>query len=377
MSVMWRVIDVMGALWAKHDTTAALTALETLWPDRTPDRASQIAGHGFDLALGARRPSEASRWAERIIRVSDDSVAETLRVAEAFARAPGFADSGAVRSRALFAAIDGRDAVAPRLTETTTEHAVRNRAFRARTLSALGRSLLALGRTRAGFDTLSVATATGWDLSSIRTMRSAAFTLRDSATGWTMTGRWMADPSVAAKVRDSITALAVTALGTRAWGAVLEEQRKIFASRVLETSFVRSPLGSPRLVDAYGTVRPLRTVAAGKVTAIVFSSRNCGWAIEDLAQMNAVAAEIKKRGAQLLFVIDDEAGPSPALTAFLAEHKVTVPVWFDVDHSMSKAFNNWGTPQYYILDAQGRSRFNAVSDAGEALVRVEALRVAQ
>ena len=60
--------------------------------------------------------------------------------------------------------------------------------------------------------------------------------------------------------------------------------------------------------------------------------------------------------------------PSPVFT--------TAP-YFDVDHTTSKAFNNWGTPSYYVIDKAGRSRFDAVSSAVDALVRAQALRLAE
>jgi len=144
---------------------------------------------------------------------------------------------------------------------------------------------------------------------------------------------------------------------------------------MLEDSRMQSLAGKPRLRDDQGRVQTLRELGAGRVTVVVFSSRSCGWALDDLDDLGDVARRLEKVGSRLVLVIEDEAGPSPALSAVLAEHKVQGPVYFDVDHSTSKAFNNWGTPMYFVLDDVGRLRFEEVTTAHDALVRAEAVRL--
>jgi len=75
--------------------------------------------------------------------------------------------------------------------------------------------------------------------------------------------------------------------------------------------------------------------------------------------------------------IVEEAGPSSALTAFLREKKVTMPVYLDAWHEASRAFNQWGTPYFYVVDANGRVRFDVSTSADEALARAEALRLSE
>ena len=72
-----------------------------------------------------------------------------------------------------------------------------------------------------------------------------------------------------------------------------------------------------------------------------------------------------------------EPGASPALAAFLAKSRVTGPVYFDARHEGSRAFNQWGTPNYFVLDGDGRVRFDVTSSADEVLARAEALRADQ
>jgi hypothetical protein len=51
-----------------------------------------------------------------------------------------------------------------------------------------------------------------------------------------------------------------------------------------------------------------------------------------------------------------------------------MPVYSDSKEDAWKAFNNWGTPQYYVLDQQGRIRFEGV-DMVDSVAQVQVLRM--
>ncbi len=46
-----------------------------------------------------------------------------------------------------------------------------------------------------------------------------------------------------------------------------------------------------------------------------------------------------------------------AARAFLREQKVTVPVYVDATGAARRAFDQWATPEYHVLDADGDVRF--------------------
>ncbi len=372
-ALQWRVIDVLTRLSAQLDTAAALRTLDTLWMQRTAGRAAQIAGIALPVAIGTARRDLADQWAARVLESSRSGMAAEASVADQFVRAPALAGEGMERMRHALASAAATDV--RRLMETTTRRDLRVAAVQRRVLASLGRALVASGATRAGLDTLSLAGSVGWDLQVIRALRTGSFDAGDSATGWSMTARLVADPSIPAGNRDALTGEATRALGTERWSALRAEGTRMFAQRMLEDSRIQSLAGAPRLRDGAGREQTLRAVAAGRVTVVAFWSRFCGWALEDLENLNDVAKRLDESGARMVLVLDDEPAPTPALTAFLAGRKVSTPVWFDVSHTTSKAFNNWGTPMYYVLDEAGRLRFNAVTTAKEALVRAEALRI--
>lgn len=376
-ALQWRLMDGMSALYQQHDTTAAFVLLDSLWNERAPDRAVQIAGTALDVAIATGRPSLIASWRARVHRVSSDTIATEVNFADKLSRTRALQPEGTARLRALLTMLRSPVADARRLTETKLRHEERTEQLRRVVLAALGRALVASGATKAGLDTLSLAARTGWDLAILRTIRNASFSAGDSATGWVMTARIVADPSVSSAQRDSLSSLGVRTLGPAQWAALERDGAVQFSQRMLSSAKTQSLAGSPRLRDATGTTRTLKELAANRVTVVAFWSRSCGWALDDLESLNATAKRLAKVGSQMLVIIDDEPGPSPDLTAFLSSKSVTTPVYFDIDHSASKAFNNWGTPDYYVLDADGRIRFTVVTTAVEALVRAEAVRLAQ
>jgi thiol-disulfide isomerase/thioredoxin len=145
---------------------------------------------------------------------------------------------------------------------------------------------------------------------------------------------------------------------------------------VLASGSTRSLAGGSavRLLDMRGETRELRTLADGKVTVVAFWSRFCGPAVEDLPKLNAAAARLGGAGVRVVGIVE-EASLSPELHAFLYAKHVTMPTYLDAWHEASRAFNQWSTPYYYILDPAGRVRFDVVNSADELLVRAEALRL--
>jgi peroxiredoxin len=351
-----------------------LRLLDALWDQRTPDRAAQIADQALRLAISTARVDAIDRWWSRVLSVSSDSVSAEIDFGDALSRSPALAQLGIERLRAIIPQMSQFEHDSRRLSETVAQREKRGAAQRRRVLSSLGRALVASGNSTAGLDTLTLAAKTGWDLSVFRAIRAASLSTGDSATAWTMTARLVADPSTTGQTRDSLTATAMSALGTARWAALQDDATRLFARRMLEGSTMQSLPGKPRLRAADGRELSLRDRLGGRVSVLVFWSRYCGWALDDLEALKNVAERLERQGSQLVIVIDDEPGPSAELTAFLKGHHVRVPVLFDVQHSTSKAFNNWGSPHYYVLDEAGRLRFPAVSSATEAMVRAVAVR---
>ena len=262
------------------------------------------------------------------------------------------------------------------LGETRAQQRERQAGAQRSLLASLGEALVAAGEHAAGLDTLALAVESGWDRDVLRAGRVAALAAGDTTAALAMAAGEAVDPRTDSSVVDSLRSLAESRIGSRAWQARLDEARGEFVRRVLASGATRSlARGTPvRLLDMEGTEHDLRALADGQVTVVAFWSRFCGPAVQDLPKLNATAARLARAGVRVIGIVG-ESSPSVELHAFLLDRHVTMPTYFDAWHEAGRAFNQWGTPYYYVLDPAGRQRFEVVTSADELLVRAEALRL--
>lgn len=124
-----------------------------------------------------------------------------------------------------------------------------------------------------------------------------------------------------------------------------------------------------------GTAQDLRALVRDQVTVVLFFSRFCGPAVNALPELQRVALQLAEEGVRMVMVME-ETEPSVALNAFLKQHNVAMPVVLDDAKTASQAFNQWGTPNAYVLDAKGRTMLAPTEDSDLLLVRAEAIRLA-
>ncbi len=140
--------------------------------------------------------------------------------------------------------------------------------------------------------------------------------------------------------------------------------------RTLRDATMRSLPDRIRLVTRDGATRTFREIANGRVTLVVMWDRYCGWAIQALPEIGRLSQTLEERGVAVVIVA--EQPPSDDLYEFVRERGVTQPLYHDTRREATKAFNSWGTPEYFITDKRGRIRFE-YTDLVSALRQVEAL----
>jgi thiol-disulfide isomerase/thioredoxin len=363
----------VDSLRRTHDTLGTLATLERLWAEAPSGRRGQVAWYAAGIARNGSDTLLIRRWTNRWIAGDRDPQARERSVAIDLTRLPAFRDDAMARVRSALAALDTLAPSSRGLTETAAQQRARQATIQRRLLAALGRALVESGQTAAGLDTLALAVRTGWNVDVFRTVQTASLTAGDTATARTMAARIAVDPRTPTVASDSLRrVVGAAAVG---WPARLEEARADFVRRMLADAPTRSLVGTVELTDAGGHTYKLRDLARGRVTVVAFWSRYCGPSLEDLPRLQAVADRLGAGGVKIVSVVG-ESGPSPELTTFLREHRVTMPTYFDRQHQVSRAFNQWGTPYYYVLDAEGRIRFDVTTSAETMLARAEALRLA-
>ena len=115
----------------------------------------------------------------------------------------------------------------------------------------------------------------------------------------------------------------------------------------------------------------LAALTRSKTALVIFWSRHCGYAIEALPEIRALIKRLAVAGTPVVFVMDES--PSAALDSVIAEKQITWPVYYDTRTMLGNAMRNFGTPNYYVLDAAGRIRFVGVETIQDLYGRLEAV----
>jgi hypothetical protein len=371
-AVQWRLLGVLDSLRTQHDTIHAFRRLDALWTSAPRDRQRQIANYATSIALDAADTTRITLWTTRLVDGERDPRATARWVATRFASVPALRAEGIQRLRAELDSLSDLTPSDRALDETLAQQRDRHAASRRRLLATLGQAYVAAGNYAAAREPLAEAAASGWNLDVFRAVRAASLAAGDTARALTMEARVAVDPRTTPAFADSVRPAAERVLGAAGWHSALDSARVQFVTRMLATASPRSLHGDARLLDLDGREHSLKGLTDGHVAVIAFWSRFCGPAIENLPDMDAMAAHLGRTGVRVVSIVD-EAIPSAALKAFLLEKHVTTPTYLDAWHEAGRAFNQWGTPDYYVVDSDGRIRFSSTNSADEALARAEAL----
>ena len=353
------------------DTATALAALESLWPDVAADRATQIASAALTLLPPPRaNASDLLRWSDRLV-AADSSPATARFVAAKLLASPAWRDEGKRRLRAEIARLAVARHQLRLLDESQADYTERLARSQRLALAQLGRALADDGAHRAALDTLALASAAGWDPAVFNSVRETSLRVGDSTTARVMAARISADPGTRPARRDSLQAQGVAHVGTAAWAQLMRDAQRELATRVMAGA-KRRVLPDITLRALDGTRTALRSLLAPQVTVVVFWSTECGPAVDALAEIQAAATALAARGIRTITVVE-QSQPTAALREVLRTKAFTLPVYLDAGGSAGSAFNNWGTPSMYLLDAKGNVMFGATSDMESVVLRAEAM----
>jgi hypothetical protein len=350
-AVQLRAIHIMRTRYP--DSVAMLRGLDSLWDEVGPAH-DQLVQQGLAAARRVRDPEAIRRWVARYLRMNPRSAGGVAALA--------LADDPALRPyamqllRAELARLQSPDD-RQRFGITRAEFRTVRDGGAARVLSVLGRLLLADGQARAALDTLSLASEAPavWDANVFLLAGRARLQAGDTAGAVRLLARVAVDPGVDAARRDSLAAQGAASVGAAGWNAALETARGEMRDRVLARSVQRPVPRRARLVSPGGAVVPLSDVIGEGAAVVVFWSRHCGPALEAVEGINRLAATLRAGGVRL--VVMTEEGPSAAFAADVRELGLAVPIHHDTRREAAHGFRSSGTPGYFVLDSEGRIRF--------------------
>jgi peroxiredoxin len=125
----------------------------------------------------------------------------------------------------------------------------------------------------------------------------------------------------------------------------------------------RVEVGRP--VPAYSTVSlegDSVSLAAqkGKVVLVNIWATWCHPCREEIPELIAVRAKYQARGLELIGVSVDTDGYDDAIRTFMADYKMTFPIWRDPDERISTQFLAVGVPATFLIDRDGILRWRKV-----------------
>ncbi len=338
-------------LYARHTRKelprdALYQELERTWP-ATHDAPLDLA-----LAFLSRTDSAARilRWVDRAReRHPARDGAETLL------RFPALRDEGLRRLRARIAHQRALPDEERGLFQTREQFRASMGAEIRAGYAELGTALVEGGNRRGGLDTLALAVAGGWEPRTFRAVAGLRLAAGDTAGALPLLARVAADPATPPAFADSALRRLGGTVDADRWRAALGAAAEEMQRGVLAGSVSRAlPVGI-RLTAADGTARDLREIASGGPAVVVFWSRSCGPALVALPEITRTARRLAERNVRLVLVTEEL--PSAAFRDFWRSHPDAPPVWHDTRREARRALGSFGTPQYFVLDASGRLRF--------------------
>jgi len=362
-----RAVAIWSRLWKDKDSLRALADMDRLWDDVGPAHGT-VATLGWRLAQMVADSAALVRWASHYL---DMNRGDSAWIATVFTDYPALRQEGMRLLRQELRGLDVPQDARRSLERTVEEQRAVDAATARSLLAALGDALVASGRVAAGLDTLELAVREGWDVGLFRRVAHTRVANGDTAGALTLLAFAAADPATESWTADSTRRFMGIDVDSAAWRRAIERGRLELRSRVLDRATRRPLRASVRLEGAGGAPVRFDSLTRGRITFVAFWSRRCGPSLEELPALGHMVARLERAGIGVVTITDERM--TADLQRFLAAKGLSFPVYADVWRDASRAFSQWGTPSYYLLDASGQIRF-AYRELDRSLSEVAALR---
>jgi hypothetical protein len=333
--------------------------LEPVWAKAEPthDRTLWLfAQNALLAAMGTKDTAALRVWTPRIRRVQRRTPDMAAYWGNVLLQYPSLRSEGMdwLRDEARLLA-KGPDEYRP-LTATIAQQQAANRAAAQPILAELAGALIDQGDTTSGLDTLRLAATYGWNPSVLLRVGQTWARLGDTLQALKTYAKIAADPGASRGFSDSIRAVTAPKSPVVPWDAWVRQAREGMRTAVLQGATPRSLNGPTRLLAPAGEVRHLTDLASGHVTVVAFWSPDCWFSVRDLGPLQRLADQLQHAGAKVVAIVDHPF--SAELTRTLKEqHAEQLPVFYDYRSDTRRAFVNFASPDYFVLDESGRIVF--------------------
>lgn len=352
--VAQRIAYVLAGAHAS-DPRFILDSLERTYP-RFAARARPVGTLYYNTAISAAKKlgndSAFHVWLARMYRGARDS---SQTVAIALASDPTTRKIGINALQKELARKD-TDIRRPRgLTETASMYQRLGTERRAQLFMILGQAQIAERASSDAVQSFEQGSALGWNAELLSELAKTYAGQKNYQAAAKAYAGVVVDPRLDNKVRDSLTAYARTLVGDESWTDAVNAARESMTASVMRAATSVIIEGAPMIRDSSGIVKELRDVARGKISVVMFWSPECGAALQASAMIEKVASALEKDSIPLFIVVEGSSSANAWTVA--RANGLKQPLYFDMDGSLQHAFSNFGTPQYYVVGADGRIKF--------------------
>ena len=343
---------------SRTDPASALAAYDSLWlevarvPGALRGQGAQLPQVAFRLAARAGDTSELGKWAERVLQCDPG---DSLYVGETLAQDPQLRAAGLRMMRQVIHGAATPDDARRPLTRSRQQQVPWDRSRLAEDLGEYGSVLLRAGDKNAGADTLELAASTWWLPGLARDAAEARLALGDTLRAVLLFARLSVDPTTSDSLRRRIEELASRATTPVQWAADRDTAERQMRRQLMELATDKVLAAQIPLRDSAGVTVTLQELVAGRPAVVVFWSADCGPAVQATPDIQRLATSLAPSHVPVI-VISGEPVTKARLQTF-TDHGGALPIYYDADRRAQAAFENFGTPSYYVLDARSHIRF--------------------
>lgn len=342
--------DRMVEAFREHqaDPQELLPILETLWHQADDERGrSRVTRTAFQAAHGYDETETFVRWADRYAE-SGPSVARM--VARTLARRGDTADLGLRRLAKLAATFESALDEARPLGMTADAHRRSFAQQAAGIRTDVARIHHEAGRHADAVSELEAITGADWNSQRFQLMADALLALGDHDAAAGHLAFVAVDPATDNNANDSLRAL--SGLDESAWIKLVTNARGEMYRRTLAEAVLRD-VGPLTLRASDGAEADPDAVFGETATVIVVWSRNCGASVQTMPNVAMFARE-QSEDVRVVAITNQDPEESEA---HVVEQGWDVSRYYDPGGASLQALNSWGTPEFFLLDGEGRLRY--------------------
>ena len=355
--------EAQAMLLGSETAERALPRLESAWQVAGGGSVA-LARVGWQAALIVKDPEATLVWMRRFLEINPAQDQAVIPAAYALA---GHGDGGALQRWIedyvrLVRPVTER----PRPLEMPLEdHAREVSARDQRLLADLASKALEIGHREEAQAFAARAAELAWDPGALLKSHDVLARAGDRDGALRALSRAWADP--AGRDTAEARAFALGIEGNPDWERYKVDAELALFSHVMDEAIVRYVDESIRLTEPDGAIRTLGELIEGQPAVVAFIRRYSGPALTDLPRIAVVADAVQATGGRFFLIDVGSEGP---LTPYLDFNGVDIDLYTDRFGSARDAFRSASAPDYYVLDASGRIRFEH-SQVGELLRQYE------